>query len=184
MESDDDELQSTNTAPYAVRHNPPPYLTSLTGCSTFDVPYTELQTDLDNDTLPAFAMVVPNTVNDMHDGPDPAAIHNGDTWLATELPKILLSAAYQSGNTVVFLTFDEGEFGPCSPSARTARTTPPTSPATSRRSSSAPRRMPGTTAAKLYNHYSLLRTTERLLGVRKRLGLARRARSMKRSFNL
>jgi hypothetical protein len=184
MESMTTNCQSTNSAPYAVRHNPPPYLTSLTGCSTFDVPYTELQTDLDNDTLPAFAMVVPNTVNDMHDGPDPAAIQAGDTWLTTELPKILLSAAYQSGNTVVFLTFDEGEFGgmftfgeDCANNTTDVSCHVATiviSPST----------RPGTTAAKLYNHYSLLRTTERLLGVRKRLGLARRARSMKRPFNL
>ncbi|MBO0731950.1 MAG: hypothetical protein J2P57_22010, partial [Acidimicrobiaceae bacterium] len=31
---------------YAVRHNPPRYYTTLSGCSTFDVPYTQLGEDL------------------------------------------------------------------------------------------------------------------------------------------
>jgi len=86
----------------------------------FDVPYSDLQTDLDNDTLPAFAFVTPNSVHDMHDGPDPTAIQNGDTWLSTELPKILNSAAYQARRMVVFVTFDEGAGGGM---ARTVRPT-------------------------------------------------------------
>jgi phospholipase C len=183
MESMTTNCQPTGLVGYAVRHNPPAYLTSLTDCATFDVPYTALQSDLDNDTLPAFSMIVPNTVNDMHDGPDPGAIHNGDAWLATELPKIVNSAAYQAGNTVVFITFDEGEtaglnFGEdCANNTTDESCHIPTivvSPSTP----------DGTTSAKLYNHYSLLRTTERLLGIHKRLGLARHARIMKRPFNL
>src|SRR5204863_472081 len=62
--------QMTGFVGYAVRHNPPPYFTSLSGCTTFDVPYTELQTDLDQDALPAFSFSPPNTVDDMHDAPD------------------------------------------------------------------------------------------------------------------
>jgi phospholipase C len=183
MESMATNCQPTGTVGYAVRHNPPAYLTSLMGCATFDVPYTDLQADLDNDTLPAFAMVVPNTVNDMHDGPDPAAIQHGDTWLAAELPKLLNSAAYQAGKMAVFVTFDEGEipgfqFGEdCANNTTDESCHVPTivvSPST----------RPGTVSARLFNHYSLLRTTQRLLGVRKRLGIARHARSMKRPFNL
>jgi len=47
MESMTTNCQMVGFAPYAVRHNPPPYLTSLGGCDTFDVPYPELQADLD-----------------------------------------------------------------------------------------------------------------------------------------
>jgi hypothetical protein len=175
---------TTGGAPYAVRHNPPPYLTSLTGCSTFDVPYTELQTDLDNDTLPAFAFITPNSINDMHDGSDPGAIQAGDTWLSTELPKILNSAAYQNNKTAVFVTFDEGEFGAgfsvgedCArnivdDSCRVA--TIVISPTT----------RPGTLSARLFNHYSLLRSTQRMLGIRRLLGLSRTAHGMRPAFRL
>jgi hypothetical protein len=177
----------TGVSPYGVRHNPPVYLSSLTGCSTFDVPYTALQVDLDNDTLPAFSFVTPNNVHNMHDGADPGAIQNGDGWLATELPKILNSAAYQSGNTVVFLTWDEGEVGPdftigedCAQNTTGASCHIPTiviSPTTPA----------GVTSDKLFNHYSMLKTTEqllRILGRGKYLGLARKARSMRRPFKL
>jgi hypothetical protein len=184
MESMTTNCQSTGFVGYAVRHNPPAYLTSLVGCAVSDVPYPELQADLDADTLPAFSFVTPNTVNDMHDGADPGAIQHGDTWLAAELPKILGSTAYQSGQTVVFVTFDEGENGPgfaigedCARNTTDESCHVPTiviSPSTP----------PGAISTRLFNHYSLLRTTEQLLGVRRKLGLARRARSMRRPFNL
>ena len=184
MDSMATNCQTTGFVGYAVRHNPPAYLTSLVGCAVSDVPYPELQADLDADTLPAFSFITPNTVTDMHDGPDPGAIQHGDTWLAAELPKILGSAAYQSGQTVVFVTFDEGENGPgfaigedCAQNTTDESCHIPTiviSPSTP----------PGATSTRLFNHYSLLRTTEQLLGVRRKLGLARRARSMRRPFNL
>jgi phosphatidylinositol-3-phosphatase len=180
MESMTTNCQTTGFVGYAVRHNPPPYLSSLAGCSMFDVPYTQLQTDLDNDTLPAFSFITPNSVNDMHDGPNPAAIQHGDTWLSTELPKILESAAYQAGRTVVFITFDEGAGGgvgeDCAAMPADESCHIPTivvSPSTP----------PGATSDKLYTHYSLLKTTEQLLGVR-RLGEARRTRSMRHPFKL
>jgi hypothetical protein len=182
--------QTTGFVGYAVRHNPPPYLTSLPGCSTYDVPYTALQADLDNDTLPAFSFITPNTVSDMHDGPDPTAIQTGDTWLSNELPKIFASNAYQSGNTVVVVTFDEGAGGSIGEDCANEATTdeschivtlvisPYTRPATA--PSALKKR------DRFFTHYSLLRTTEQLLGVRPRdfLGLARRARTMRRAFNL
>lgn len=48
-------LSVANAGEYAVRHNPPPFYTSLAGCSTFDVPYTQLAGDLAANTLPAFS---------------------------------------------------------------------------------------------------------------------------------
>ncbi|HVB45883.1 MAG TPA: hypothetical protein VNF47_24680 [Streptosporangiaceae bacterium] len=45
----------SNSGEYAVRHNPPPYYTTLSGCATFDVPYTRLASDLAGNTLPAFS---------------------------------------------------------------------------------------------------------------------------------
>ncbi len=78
----------SNSGEYAVRHNPPPYYTTLSGCTTFDVPYTQLSTDLAGGTLPAFSFITPNLIDDMHDG----TIAEGDSWLSSNLPTILNSS--------------------------------------------------------------------------------------------
>ncbi len=177
----------TGFSPYGVRHNPPVYLSSLTGCSTFDVPYTDLQADLDNDTLPAFAFVTPNNINNGHDGAEPGATQNGDNWLQTELPKITSSAAYQSGNTVVFITWDEGEFGPgFSVGEDCAARTNTDSSCHIALLVVSPYTKPGKSTSRFYNHYSLLRTTEQLLGLPRSdvPGLGRNARSFRGAFRL
>jgi len=165
----------TNSGGYAVRHNPPPYFTSLSGCSTFDVPYSQLGTDLADNTLPAFSFVTPNVIDDMHDG----TIQQGDTWLADNLPAIFNSSEYQSGSTVVFVTWDEGEGGTSNDCAENTTdvgcqvATLVISPSTA----------PGTTSGILFNHYSMLKTTEDLLGLPE-LGLAMSNVSMASPFNL
>ena len=173
--------QPTGFVGYAVRHNPPPYLTSLSSCTTFDVPYSDLQTDLDADMLPAFAFVTPDTTDDMHDGGDPGAIQSGDTWLSTELPKILDSQAYQSGTTAVFITFDEGKGGSIGEDCLRNPRDESCHVATF---AIAPSVRPGTMVTHRLNHYSLLKTSEELLGLPHALGRARAAVSMRRSFNL
>ena len=92
---------------YAVRHNLPPYYTTLSGCSTYDMSYTQLATDLANSALPAISSITPNLIDDMHDG----TVADGDTRLATNLPMIFNNAEYLSGTVAVFLTWDEGEGG-------------------------------------------------------------------------
>jgi hypothetical protein len=53
-----------NKGEYAVRHNPPPYYTTLSECATKDVPYTQLAGDLAGGTLPAFSFVTPNLIGE------------------------------------------------------------------------------------------------------------------------
>ncbi len=186
MESMTTPCQATGFFGYAVRHNPPPYLTNLAGnCPIFDVPYTELQVDLDADTLPAFAFITPNTVNDGHDGGDPGAIHNTDTWLATELPKILDSAAYQSGLTAVFITWDEGE-GPTASIGKDCSLNTTDEDCHVATLVVSPSTRPGTVSTLLFNHYSLLRTTEEMLHLKRRYfpGLSRHTKSMRHAFHL
>jgi phosphatidylinositol-3-phosphatase len=188
MESMTTNCQPTGVVGYAVRHNPPPYLTALAGsCPLFDVPYTELQTDLDHDTLPSFAFITPNTVNDGHDGGDPVSIQNSDAWLAANLPQILNSAAYQRGTTAVFITWDEGE-GPITPGflGKDCSTNTTDEDCHIPAIVVSPSTRPGTVSSKLFNHYSLLRTTEEMLHLKHRNfpGLARKARSMRSAFHL
>lgn len=156
---------------YAVRHNPPTYYTTLTGCATNDVPYADLATDLGNNALPAFSFITPNLINDMHNG----TLADGDTWLSQNLPTILDSAEYRDDSTVIFITWDEGEGGSGNDCA-TDTTDVGCHVATIVIS-------PSTRAGDLFNHYSLLAATEEMLGLPK-LGQAGSNPSMVRAFNL
>jgi phosphatidylinositol-3-phosphatase len=167
---------NSNSGEYAVRHNPPPYFTTLTGCATNDVPYTQLATDLANNALPAFSFITPNLIDDMHDG----TIADGDTWLSSNLPAILNSAAYTSGTTAVFITWDEGTGGKNGEACATNTTDASCQVATIVLSPSTPA---GSTSGTLFNHYSLLGTAEQLLGL-PALGQAASATTMTAAFNL
>jgi len=84
--------------------------------------------------------------------------------------EIVGSNAYRSSTTALFVTFDEG-------SARSnlvvTQVISPTTP-------------PGTKSSTRFDHYSLLKTTEQLLGVPTRLGQAADAStlSMRTRFHL
>lgn len=59
----------------------------------------------DFNQLPTVAFVIPNLVNDMHDGKSPSAIGAGDTWLRKNM-----NAYYQwakQHNSLLIVTFDE-----------------------------------------------------------------------------
>ena len=166
---------ASNSGLYYVKHNPPPYYTTLTNCSANDVPYTQLSKDLASGGLPAFSFVTPNSVDDMHSG----SIPQGDTWLANNVPAILNSSVYKAGNLAVFITWDEGEGGRSNDCATNTKdvgchvATLVISPST----------VAGTKSSALFNHYSLLMTTESLLHLSP-LGLAAKSPTMTSAFNL
>ena len=99
---------------YYVRHAPPAYYTSPPvpgSCTNWDVPLgtTSSGNFLNalspaSDGLPAFSFVTPGGCDDMHD----CTVSVGDDWLKEWIPVIQQSAAYQSGQLVVFITSDEG----------------------------------------------------------------------------
>jgi phosphatidylinositol-3-phosphatase len=164
-----------NAGDYAARHNPPLYYSKLAGCAQHDVPYGQLAGDLKRNRLPAFSFITPNLIHDMHNG----TVADGDSWLAKNLPAILSSRAYQSRSTVVFLTWDEGEGGSSNRCATNTTdvgcriATIVISPSTRK----------GTRSRTLFNHYSLLGTTEQLLHLPK-LGRASSFPAMTKAFNL
>jgi phosphatidylinositol-3-phosphatase len=173
---------------YAARHNPAVYYSRISAseCARSDValgtatkgPFVR---DLNADSLPAFAFVTPNLC---HDGHGNLNVHfclprleSADRWLGNWLPIITASPAYQSGRTAVFVAWDEGGVSLWSQiTARLKRTHPAErgkpceletmeqrchvallviSPAVQRCARS---EVP-------VNHYSLLKTTEELLGL-------------------
>lgn len=87
--------------------------TSSQNCIHHVRPYTELTSDLQNNTVARYNFITPNLCDDMHNSTGCATsdpVHNGDTWLSTEVPKILASRTYQN-NGVLFITWDESECG-------------------------------------------------------------------------
>ena len=102
---------------YAPKHNPMVYFDDVTNTNTSSSaycianvrPYTELATDLQNNTVTRYNFITPNLTNDMHDAAAPVndAIKQGDTWLSINIPKILNSQAYTNGGAI-FIVWDEG----------------------------------------------------------------------------
>jgi hypothetical protein len=151
----------TNSGQYAVRHNPAAYYTNIrTDCGANDVPLASTP-----DVSARFTFVTPNVCSDMHS----CSISTGDSWLSSFLPKVFSSAAYQAGRTAVFLTWDEDD------SSQSNRI--PTLVV-------APSVVPATSSGTAFTHYSMLRTTEELLGLGSFLGNAATATSMRSAFNL
>jgi phosphatidylinositol-3-phosphatase len=168
----------SNAGNYAVRHNPAVYYTTLHGCSSDDVSYSHLVTDLAHNQLPAFSFITPNLIDDTHNG----TVAQGDTWLSRNLPVILNSAEYRNGSTVVFITWDEGEGGHYASGEQCATSTSDVSCQVATLVIS-PSTKAGTRSGTLFNHYSLLGTAEQLLHLSK-LGQAASATTMTTAFNL
>ena len=167
-----------NSGQYAVRHNPAVYYTTLRGCSSSDVPYSRLATDLARNQLPRFSFITPNLTDDMHNG----TVADGSKWLSRNLPVILSSAEYRGGSTVVFITWDEGEGGHYASGEHCATNTTDVSCRIATLVIS-PSTKAGTRSGTLFNHYSLLGTAEQLLGLPK-LGMAASSPTMTKAFNL
>ena len=120
----------TGTALYVRKHNPfMQYPDVFTNPALADnvVPLTQLSSDLTSGDVPQFAWITPNSCNDMHGGPPACPFPNsptdqnqatlfrdGDTFLKTWVTAIMNSPAW-SGNSAIFVTWDEGGFADASP---------------------------------------------------------------------
>jgi phosphatidylinositol-3-phosphatase len=169
---------------YVAHHNPAVYYLPLRSqCDQAVVPLGtptsgSFADALGSDSLPAFSFVSPNLCDSTHDCP----VSVGDLWLSHWVRAIVSSRAYRAGTTAIFITWDEGEQGgsdDCAFNVDTAGCHVPmvvVSPST----------RPGTRATELFNHYSLLKTTEQLLGISPFLAQANdpRTKSMAEGFNL
>ena len=129
---------------YAVKHNPAAYFTSLRTCRTQDVALPATPT-----FGASLTFVTPNLIDDMHDG----TIAQGDHWLSTFVPRVLASPEYRSGSLALFVVWDENGGTDTSPDNRVPCIVV------------APSVQPGSTLATFVTHYSLLATTEDLLGL-------------------
>ena len=149
---------------YAARHNPAVYFPAIRDrCLHWDLPMGgatgRFATMLKQQTLRPFTFITPNLCDDGHD----CSTATADSWLGTWLDRIVASPTYAAGHTAVFVTWDEGLDGSTNRVATVVV---------------APSVTPGTQSSTRYTHYSLLRTTEELLGL-PLLGAAANAHSMR-----
>lgn len=108
----------TSVGTYAAKHNPMVFFDNVTNtndpqssyCIAHVRPFSELTTNLQNNTQPRYNFITPDLCNDMHDSCPPLndPVKQGDSWLAQNIPAILNSQAYKNGG-IVFITWDEGE---------------------------------------------------------------------------
>jgi hypothetical protein len=182
MQSNCQATDNSSKTGYRVKHNPWPYFNvdpnDVQQCQQNDVPLGTttsgaLHDDLANGSIASFTFIQPNMTNDMHNGASTAEkVRNGDGWLQQWMPQILGSDSYKAGETAVFVLWDEYSPVPnlfIAPSVHPGTVLPaPVDP----------------TADPVYSHYSVLRTTEELLGIPTYLGAADGAPSLGVPLNL
>lgn len=148
-----------NSSTYAVDHNPYAYYNDMTGnppsptvsyCVAHVRPYSELATDIANNSVPQYNFIVPSPCNQGETGCPGDRIKAADTWLSQEVPKIMNSNAYKNSG-VLFITWIENN--------QTNNTTPVGLIVVS------PNAKKGYSNSLAYRHYSILHSVQDIFGI-------------------
>jgi acid phosphatase len=99
---------------YVKRHAPLPYYTDMAKSSLIKnhAPLGQLSTDIANGTLPNFAFITPNLLDDMHNCPNGlnACLQTADNWLKKHIAPLLATAPFQpGGDGVLIIWADEAD---------------------------------------------------------------------------
>jgi phosphatidylinositol-3-phosphatase len=93
--------------PYLRHHDPFSYFSDVQNSAAQAaniVPFSQFATDLANNALPQYAFIVPNALDDAHDG----ILAQADSWLQQNIAPLVANANFQSSGLLV-ITFDESE---------------------------------------------------------------------------
>jgi phosphatidylinositol-3-phosphatase len=93
--------------PYAKRHNPFSYFSDVLNSSTQLqnlVQLSQFNSDLASNQLPNFSYVVPNLLDDGHDGP----LQLVDNWLQQNIGPLISSTTFQHDGLLI-IVFDEAD---------------------------------------------------------------------------
>ena len=93
--------------PYAKRHNPFSYFTDVVNSSSQVqnlVSLSQFNSDVANNQLPNFSFLVPNLLDDAHDGP----LQLADAWLQQNIAPLISSSTFQQDGLLI-VVFDESD---------------------------------------------------------------------------
>ena len=93
--------------PYLRHHNPFTYFSDVTNSSTERanlVPFSQFSQDLTNNRQPSFSFIIPNALNDAHDG----TLQQADNWLKANLAPLLANVVFQREGLLI-IVFDESD---------------------------------------------------------------------------
>jgi phosphatidylinositol-3-phosphatase len=109
---------------YAVKHNPMAFFTDSNKNPNVGLPFSQLQTDLQNNTYARYNWITPDQYNDMHSSltggftyqgvhytGDQASIAEGDNFLSKIIPLLENTTAFTSGTGMIEIWDDESEGG-------------------------------------------------------------------------
>jgi hypothetical protein len=131
------------------------------------VDFSQFPTDLANNNLPNYSFIVPNIMDDAHNG----TLAQADSWLQTNIAPLLSNSAFQSSGLLI-ITFDEGEASDLDHQGGHIATLIVSSQAKK-----------GYQSTTVYQHPSTLRLTLAALGVNSFPGEAASAPDMSEFFN-
>jgi len=162
---------------YKPQHNPASYYTGVhPACIANDTPAQSIPE--------RYQWITPDMCNDMHGMPAckdvSSLIRRGDTWTQTFLAKVFATSDYQDGQTLVLITFDEGEAVHEGENCL-AHLSDQTCHVPLWVVSAGVH--PGARSSALLSHYSLLRASESALGL-PLLGVAKDAGDLRKAFNV
>jgi hypothetical protein len=90
---------------YVRKHNPVVNWQGTNVSSDMNVPFSKFRSDYSS--LPTVSIVVPNQLNDMHDGESSNSIARGDNWLRENIAPYVKWA--EANNSLLILTWDEDD---------------------------------------------------------------------------
>ncbi len=174
---------------FVVRHNAPQFFTGV-NCAANDIPsgawrsqQGQFYQDVVTGNLPAFGMYTPNDTDDGHDPStydQPSVnVSNLDNALANLMALVQSGPDYQAGRLIVMVTFDEGTTTGRAPytDARTGEDCADPSQGDTKPSCQiltyvAGRYVPWSNDSDFTTHYSMLKTTQQILGLTPQNGYA------------
>ncbi|HXM21309.1 MAG TPA: alkaline phosphatase family protein [Terriglobales bacterium] len=91
--------------PYVRHHNPLSFFSDVVNSRSERnnlVPFTQFASDLKNNQLPQYSFIVPNMLDDAHDG----SLNQADNWLKKNIGPLMASSMFKKDGLLVIL-FDE-----------------------------------------------------------------------------
>jgi acid phosphatase len=105
-----------NVGNYSEHHNPLSYFSDVRNNPSEAknlVPFSQLAVDISNNTLPDYAFIVPNMLNDAHSCPPTGSCNElatADQWLKKNIDPLIKSPELSApGGGLVIITFDEAD---------------------------------------------------------------------------